>query len=45
MIREMNDRNVIKDRREKLGLLCYKLPALHMEEYSVCKKLIYRNLN
>lgn len=34
-ISEMNDNNFIKDRRKKLGKVCYKILVLPMEWYRV----------
>lgn len=38
VLREKNDKKVTWGRREKLGLLCYKLPAICTEKYSICEK-------
>lgn len=37
-ISEMNHSKVIRDRKEKLNMLFYKLPVLHVKQYSVIKE-------
>ena len=34
-ISEINDSNTIRDRRKELRILCYKVLALPMKEYSI----------
>lgn len=37
-INKMNDNNVTRDRREELGIVCYKVPALHVKQQRVMKE-------